>query len=1047
MADDVTITVHVRDLTGPGFNSVNRNINQLQRNANGTVVTLRGLGGRLDDVASSAANAGQNLGGGMGLRGQLIGVAAALGTTLLPTIGAVAPMLTGLAAVGGGAALAMDDLKKKAKELKGPFEEWQKVANKAVAPHTEKAVKSLKGAMKDLTPVIETGADTFGRITEKAARFADSPAFKSSLAKNAEMGSRWVEEFAGSIGRFTQAFLDFGTKSQPALDAWDNLLGGLLDTGLPSMFKELEQGIGGSSQMLSGLGSFLNDSLLPSLGKIAGSFTDAFGPLLGEMLRTAGDALRGLAVVFEGLMEIAKPVARIMADGWHAVVDVFRIGSEVAGSFAKNVGGALLGALLQVAGVDTSGMTGGFTKLSDWVDRNENSLRTAFYSVAQAITDMVITGLEWAPKLFDAFHGTFRGILEGVDLIVSQLADKFGGLPIVGEQFKEWDRSFGTFKDDALAGLSDIGAGLHSLADESIPRASRAKLSMDVDLAEGNLNHIKEQLKDPELTKERRAKLTADKKQAEDALAEAKKRLKDFDGKKATGKIDGNAQPFFGVLGRVLSARVKDKTGRINANTNPFYNAVGGIAGRVVGTSYINVAYRQVGSAVGGIAGLLQADGGIVKYYADGGVRNESHIAQIAPAGSWRVWGEPETGGEAYIPLGPSKRQRSREVAEETVSILGGDVQWFARGGVTKAEAQARREARSELTLSYFGTRAGYRNDEFVHQLGINKSLTGSGGLVDSLNKWRNVILKTTHGLQEARLLTLFKHGGDNLIFHQKALAKVTASLEKARDRLDSLKDAAAQLKSSVSAGIVSEANITKAANAEDSRVTINTVLSQMTASASNAKQFTVMLNQLKKRGLDKGLISEIAQAGVEGGGMETAAAILGGSGAQIKQLNKLRAHLTNQSRAAGDVAADAMYGAGIRAAEGLVKGLKAREDQIERHMLLLAKKMESALKRALGIRSPSKVMEEIGGFTADGFALGIERNRKVQPAWASMLNVPRGGAPGGARAAPAVRGGDRPIVLNVSLGTQEFGQIWVDVGRQEVSTRGGVKATLGRLE
>jgi hypothetical protein len=107
------------------------------------------------------------------------------------------------------------------------------------------------------------------------------------------MGSKWVEEFAGSVGTFTQAFLDFGTKSQPALDAWDSLLGGLLDTGLPGMFKELEQGISGSSAFLGGFASLLNDGLLPALGKISGSFAEAFGPLLGEMLEAAGQAVRG----------------------------------------------------------------------------------------------------------------------------------------------------------------------------------------------------------------------------------------------------------------------------------------------------------------------------------------------------------------------------------------------------------------------------------------------------------------------------------------------------------------------------------------------------------------------------------------------------------------------------------------------------------------------------------------------------------------------------------------------------------------------------------
>jgi hypothetical protein len=46
-----------------------------------------------------------------------------------------------------------------------------------------------------------------------------------------------------------------------------------------------------------------------------------------------------------------------------------------------------------------------------------------------------------------------------------------------------------------------------------------------------------------------------------------------------------------------------------------------------------------------------------------------------------RVWAEPETGGEAYIPLSPAKRPRSRSIASETVQRLGGQVQWFANGG------------------------------------------------------------------------------------------------------------------------------------------------------------------------------------------------------------------------------------------------------------------------------------------------------------------------------------------------------------------------------
>ncbi|MGW7283937.1 hypothetical protein ACWGH4_00300 [Streptomyces sp. NPDC054847] len=111
---------------------------------------------------------------------------------------------------------------------------------------------------------------------------------------------------------------------------------------------------------------------------------------------------------------------------------------------------------------------------------------------------------------------------------------------------------------------------------------------------------------------------------------------------------------------------------------------------------------------------LREADGGVVDYYADGGIRGEvkhfangaeNHIAQIAPAGAMRVWAEPETMGEGYVPFAPSKRPRSRAITEEIVRRLDGDpsaIQWNANGNVNNwsgreafnpLEAQSRRQA------------------------------------------------------------------------------------------------------------------------------------------------------------------------------------------------------------------------------------------------------------------------------------------------------------------------------------------------------------------
>lgn len=82
----------------------------------------------------------------------------------------------------------------------------------------------------------------------------------------------------------------------------------------------------------------------------------------------------------------------------------------------------------------------------------------------------------------------------------------------------------------------------------------------------------------------------------------------------------------------------------------------------------------QVGSALNGKVLDFFANGGIrkalsgIKLFASG---SENHVAQIAPAGSWRVWAEPETGGEAYIPLAASKRVRSLEILNAVAQRFG----------------------------------------------------------------------------------------------------------------------------------------------------------------------------------------------------------------------------------------------------------------------------------------------------------------------------------------------------------------------------------------
>ncbi|MER7497133.1 hypothetical protein ABT033_31610, partial [Streptomyces pharetrae] len=133
--------------------------------------------------------------------------------------------------------------------------------------------------------------------------------------------------------------------------------------------------------------------------------------------------------------------------------------------------------------------------------------------------------------------------------------------------------------------------------------------------------------------------------------------------------------------------RITAPTGDALANVQRIQGAINGITGRTV---HVTVQYSESGkpSVV-----RTHADGGIV-HYANGGIRAatnrikafaagaERHIAQIGKPGEIRIWNEPETHGEAYIPLSPAKRKRSEAILQRVAEMFGGQVVYFANGAL-----------------------------------------------------------------------------------------------------------------------------------------------------------------------------------------------------------------------------------------------------------------------------------------------------------------------------------------------------------------------------
>ncbi|MDJ0464980.1 phage tail tape measure protein [Streptomyces sp. H27-C3] len=174
-------------------------------------------------------------------------------------------------------------------------------------------------------------------------------------------------------------------------------------------------------------------------------------------------------------------------------------------------------------------------------------------------------------------------------------------------------------------------------------------------------------------------------------------------------------------------------TGTPTSAASTIQGAIDNIQGRTIGVGVMlsSTSWDKDANGVPDMIQAPQARGSVIDYYANGGVR-ENHVAQIAPAGAMRVWAERETGGEAYVPLSPAKRPRSRRITEETVRRLGGDpssIQWYADGGLSDFSYTPA----SYTTLSSIASESQDKKGNFS----LSKFIKNLNSSTKAMSRWR----------------------------------------------------------------------------------------------------------------------------------------------------------------------------------------------------------------------------------------------------------------------------------------------------------------------
>lgn len=375
-------------------------------------------------------------------------------------------------------------------------------------------------------------------------------------------------------------------------------------------------------------------------------------------------------------------------------------------------------------------------------------------------------------------------------------------------------------------------------------------------------------------------KVDADTKGADDKISTTDRLMLELGGRRPRPKVDADisqAERKEAALRRRLVALAAMKPSpKVDAEIAEAIAKLVAIQARINGLrdKEVTITTRQK-TVIENIMGYDGPRGDRKKTSSAMGDIFNAHQPQIATPHT-RVWAEPETGGEAYIPLrNDHRRPRAKDILETTASMFNGRVEWFATGGM-----------------------AGGSN------------IPRSGG----------PNLMTPSGIAPF----LF----DPLTTSMRGLRRELSRSEKAVERERNQRDALISKRNDVASGIRDGLGgdiWAGASNPWSAGATSNPtdMLQQQTA---QAREFTRLVQSLKSKGLDGAALAEV----IGSGDIERARMMAALPASALRQFE--RAYNVNQQAmaSAGAAGGQAAYGAQIAEQTREFKQANRRLDAIE---------------------------------------------------------------------------------------------------------------------
>lgn len=139
-----------------------------------------------------------------------------------------------------------------------------------------------------------------------------------------------------------------------------------------------------------------------------------------------------------------------------------------------------------------------------------------------------------------------------------------------------------------------------------------------------------------------------------------------------------------------------------------------------------------------------------------------------------------------------------------------------------------------------------------------------------------------------------------------------------------------------------------------------------------DTKVFAEIMQRLRKLGLNDEVYKDLLAKGPSS--LPFIQELLASGKSGVTEINKIGAELDKVGTSLGKTAATNIYQAGVDAARGLVKGLQSQQALIEKQMDVIAAAMLRSIKKALGIKSPSREMMEVARYSVEGMAVGFDK-------------------------------------------------------------------------